>query len=135
LVLTRENWSGVSCPNLVLWRAIDFLFLEFNAMDGTTSRVPTFRTPTRILIPKLVKSRDGWKAKANERKKRLKAARIRTRDLEASRKLWQQRANATEEQVAQLQRQFEPSQQELVALRAENERLREELKKKAIQPR
>lgn len=93
-------------------------------MDGTTA---TFQTPARILIPKLVKSRDGWKTKATERKKRLKAARIRNRDLEASRKVWRQRAETAEEQVAALQRQHA---QELAALRAENERLREELKKK-----
>lgn len=96
-------------------------------MDGATSTTPTFRTPTRILIPKLVKSRDGWKAKAQERKKRLKAARIRNRDLEASRKVWRSRAETAEEQVAALQQQHA---QELAALRAENERLREELKKK-----
>jgi hypothetical protein len=96
-------------------------------MDGATTTVPTFQTPARILIPKLVKSRDGWKAKATERKKRLKAARIRNRDLEASRKVWRQRAEAAEEQVAGLQQQHA---QEFAALRADNERLREELKKK-----
>jgi hypothetical protein len=135
LALTRKNWFGVSCRNLVFWRGIDPLFLEFNAMDGTTATTPTFRTPTRILVPKLVKSRDGWKAKALERKKRLKAARIRNRDLEASRTVWRQRAEAAEEQVAALQQQGTPAQQELVALRAENERLREELKKKSTRPR
>jgi|ERR1700675_3899645 len=103
-------------------------------MDGATSTTPTFRTPTRILIPKLVKSREGWKAKANERKKRLKAARIRNRDLEASRKVWRQRAEAAEEQVAGLPHDVS-KQQELAALRAENERLREELKKKQTRPR
>ena len=103
------------------------LLLEFNAMDGATATTPAFRTPTRILIPKLVNSRDGWKTKANERKKRLKAARIRIRDLEASRKVWRQRAEAAEEKVAQ---QDAAMQQELAALRADNERLREELKKK-----
>jgi hypothetical protein len=96
-------------------------------MDGATATTRTFQTPTRILIPKLLKSRDGWKAKATERKKRLKAARIRNRDLEASRKVWRQRAEAAEEQVATLQTS---AQQELAALRAENERMREELKKK-----
>ena len=96
-------------------------------MDGATSTTSTFRTPTRILIPKLVKSRDGWKAKAQERKKCLKAARIRNRDLEVSRKVWRQRAETAEEQVAVLEQQHA---QELAALRAENEQLREELKKK-----
>jgi len=119
----------------LIWRQLpDFgslggdspLFLEFNAMDGATTTTTAFRTPARILIPKLVKSRDGWKTKANERKKRLKAARIRNRDLEASRKVWRQRAEAAEEKVAQ---QDSSLQQELAALRADNERLREELKK------
>ena len=95
-------------------------------MDGATSTISMFQTPARILIPKLVKSRDGWKAKATERKKRLKAARIRNRDLEVSRKVWRQRAETAEEQVAVLQQQHA---QELAALRAENEQLREELKK------
>ena len=101
-------------------------------MDGATSTTAMFRTPTRILIPKLVKSRDGWKAKANERKKRLKAARIRNRDLEASRKIWRERAEVAEERVAVVEAS---AQQELAALRAENERLREELKKKESRPR
>ena len=101
-------------------------------MDGATLTAPTFRTPARILIPKLVKSRDGWKTKANERKKRLKAARIRNRDLEASRTVWRQRATAAEERIAEMEAS---SQQELAALRAENERLREELKKKAPRSR
>jgi hypothetical protein len=101
-------------------------------MDGATSTTPTFRTPTRILIPKLVKSRDGWKAKANERKKRLKAARIRNRDLAASRKVWRERAEAAEQRVAVVEAS---SQQELAAVRAENEGLREELKKKERRPR
>jgi len=100
-------------------------------MDGATATRSTFRTPTRILIPKLVTSRDGWKAKASERKKRLKSARIRNRDLEASRKVWRQRAEAAEERVAALQQRDASAQQQFAALRAENERLREESKKKS----
>ena len=45
-----------------------------------------FRTPPRILIPKLVRSRDAWKAKATTRKTQRKALEIRVRDLEASRR-------------------------------------------------
>jgi hypothetical protein len=98
-------------------------------MDGATATTPAFRTPTRILIPKLVKSRDGWKTKAQERKKRLKAARIRNRDLEASRAAWRERATAAEQRVAEVEAAF---QQERAGLRAENERLRAELKKKEM---
>jgi chromosome segregation ATPase len=64
---------------------------------------PVFQTPPRILIPKLLRSRDGWKAKAAARTKLLKAARIRNRDLEASRNAWKAKAQAAEQRVAELQ--------------------------------
>jgi chromosome segregation ATPase len=99
-------------------------------MDGATLDRFTFRTPTRILIPKLVKSRDGWKKKAGERKKRLKAAKIRNRDLQASRGIWRQRAEEAERKVAELSGQLRQAQQTLVDAHAEAERLREDLKKK-----
>ena len=99
-------------------------------MDGATFSNPTFRTPARILIPKLVKSRDGWKTKANQRKKRLKAVRIRIRDLEISRENWKDRAHDAENQVAELKKQLEQARQELAAVRSDNDALRDELKKK-----
>jgi chromosome segregation ATPase len=108
------------------------LFLSFgaDAMDGATLDIATFRTPARILIPKLVASRDGWKRKAGERKRRLKAARIRIRDLEASRERWHERASEAERKTGALSRQLEPAQQALAAAKAEADRLRDELKKK-----
>jgi len=70
----------------------------------TTS--PVFRTPPRVLIPKLVRSRDAWKAKATSRKAQRKALEIRVRDLEASRDLHRQRAERLRQQVAQLEQQL-----------------------------
>ncbi len=67
---------------------------------------PIFRTPPRILIPKLVRSRDAWKAKATDRKAQRKALEIRVRDLEASRNLHQQRAEQLQQRVAQLEQQL-----------------------------
>ncbi len=99
-------------------------------MDGATLNGPTFRTPARILIPKLVASRDGWKRKGNDRKRRLKAAKIRIRDLEASRARWHERAGAAERTACEQSRQLEQAQQDLAAARAETERLRVEVKKK-----
>jgi chromosome segregation ATPase len=105
--------------------------LEIYAMDGaTTFATPAFRTPPRILIPKLVKSRDGWKTKANQRKKRLKAARVRIRDLVNSRDHWKDKANGAENRNAELERQLEQAQQDLAALGHENGQLRDESKKK-----
>ena len=65
-----------------------------------------FQTPPRILIPKLVRSRDAWKAKATQRKTQRKALEIRVRDLEVSRDLHRQRAEQLQKQVDQLQAQL-----------------------------
>lgn len=62
-----------------------------------------YRTPPRILIPKLVRSRDAWKAKATDRKTQRKALDIRIRDLEASRDLHRQRAERLQQRVARLE--------------------------------
>jgi hypothetical protein len=99
-------------------------------MDGTTLDRPVFQTPARILIPKLVTSRDGWKRKAGDRKRRLKAARIRIRDLEASRERWRGRASAAERTACERGQQLEQSQQALAAATAEADRLRDALEKK-----
>ena len=99
-------------------------------MDGATLDRPTFQTPARILIPKLVASRAGWKGKAGDRKRRLKAARIRIRDLEASRQRWHDRADEGARQADELCQQLEQTQQALAAAQAEAERLRDALKKK-----
>ena len=93
-------------------------------MDGATLKTSAFQTPPRILIPKLVKSRDGWKTKANDRKKRLKTAHIRIRDLVNSRKNWKDQANVAENRMAELERQLEQAQQDLAAVRTENDALK-----------
>ena len=92
-------------------------------MDGATLASPAFLTPPRILIPKLVASRDGWKDKAGKRKRRLKAAQVRIRDLEVSRDRWHERATAAEAQINELRRQQEQAQVTV-------EQLRNALKKK-----
>ena len=101
-------------------------------MDGAAGSTQTFITPPRILIPKLVASRDGWKDKATERKKKLKAARIRIRDLESSRDGWKQKATDAGQRIAELEQQRARAQQDLAASRGEAASLREELKKKAV---
>jgi chromosome segregation ATPase len=99
-------------------------------MDGATFTIPKFRTPVRILIPKLVKSRDGWKTKANDRKKVLKAARIRLRDLLNSRDNWKHKVHDAENRIVELEQQLAQAQQDLAAASAEIDSLRDELKKK-----
>lgn len=98
--------------------------------DSITQETPaTFRSPPRILIPKLVKSRDNWKAKANQRNSALKKAHISNRDLSHSRNRWKQRAQDAEQQLRlvqqqleQTQRQLEQSREEVALLQAQEEK-------------
>ena len=89
-----------------------------------------FRSPPRILIPKLAESRDKWKEKAGQRKRQLKAAQIRTRDLTTSRTLWKERAVAAQAQVQDLQRQLEETQHLLEQSRRDIAELRDHAQKK-----
>ena len=74
--------------------------------DAATPSADSFLTPPRILIPKLLRSRDGWKRRAHERKRRLKTLTVRVRDLEASRARWKERARQAQTQLEQLQQQL-----------------------------
>lgn len=71
-----------------------------------TTPATKFQTPARILIPKLVKSRDSWKDKATKRKAQRKVLEVRVRDLEVSRAHHRQRAEQLQQQVAQLEQQL-----------------------------
>ena len=101
-------------------------------MDGnaTMSEIrETFRTPIRILLPKLLKSRNGWKAKSDRRKAELKAAKIKIRDCSASRDRWRQRTEQLEEETRQLRERAEQAERELEKTRAALTQL-EDAKKK-----
>jgi len=76
---------------------------------------PEFLTPPRILIPKLVRSRDAWKTKATDRKAQRKALEIRVRDLEASRDLHRQRAQRLQQRVARLETELAAARQPVPA--------------------
>ena len=84
-------------------------------MDGnaTMSEIrDSYRTPVRILLPKLLKSRNGWKAKSDRRKAELKKAKIKIRDCSASRDRWRQRAEQFEEEARQLRQRVEQAERE-----------------------
>jgi chromosome segregation ATPase len=90
-------------------------------MDGnpTMSEIrETFRTPVRILLPKLLTSRNGWKAKSDRRKAELKAAKIKIRDCSASRDRWRQRTEQLEEEARPLRERAELAERELEKTRA-----------------
>src|SRR3954454_24749745 len=94
-----------------------------------TQAAPAFRSPPRILIPKLVESRDKWKAKAGRRKKELKKAQIRARALCASRDRWKERAVAADHELQAPREQLEQTQRHLEQARAEVALLEEEAQK------
>lgn len=101
-------------------------------MDGPTTphdTVPAFRSPPRILIPKLVDSRDKWKAKAARRKRELKKAQIRARDLAVSRQRWKERALAAEQQLQAARQQLQAAQHQLEQARADSALAQEAQKK------
>jgi chromosome segregation ATPase len=97
--------------------------LEIFAMDGNTMTMSeirqTFRTPLHILVPKLFKSRDGWKAKSDRRKAQLKAARIKIRDCSASRATWRERAEQLAQENRQLREQLEHAERQRLQMQAQ----------------
>ena len=84
-------------------------------MDGNRSMSDirqSFRTPLRILVPKLLKSRNAWKGKSDRRKAQLKAAKIKIRDCSASRDMWRERAERLVQENRQLREQLEHAERE-----------------------
>ena len=77
-----------------------------------------FQTPPRILIPKLLRSRDAWKVKATQRKAERKALQIRIRDLTASRTRHRQRADRVQLELDRVQLQLDHTQQQRDHLQA-----------------
>lgn len=66
-----------------------------------------FRTPPRILIPKLLRSRDAWKIKATKRKAERNTLQIRVRELTASRARQRVRADELQLRLDELQHQHD----------------------------
>ena len=66
-----------------------------------------FSSPVSKLVRFFKNSRDGWKAKHQELKKTAKLLANQTRAVEKSRDSWQERANAAEQRITELERQIE----------------------------
>jgi len=100
-------------------------------MDRPIETTPAsdFRTPPRILIPKLVSSRDKWKAKATARKRLYRKEKIHSRDLAHSRQRWKDRAVAAEQKLQELQLQLQRSDADLTQARSQLAQLQDESKK------
>ena len=100
-------------------------------MDSSveTTTASEFRTPPRILIPKLVISRDKWKAKATARKRQFHKERIRSRDLTLSRQLWKERFLAAEADLQEVRQTLQRSEADIAEARSQLAQLQDESKK------
>jgi predicted RNase H-like nuclease (RuvC/YqgF family) len=89
-------------------------------MDGSATMTAirkTFRSPLHVWVPKLLKSRDDWKDKAQQRRRQGKLDHLTIRDLTRSRASWRQQAH-------QLHQQLHQQHQQLEQLRRERDRAR-----------
>jgi uncharacterized protein YdaU (DUF1376 family) len=67
----------------------------------------TFKSPDYKLLPFFHRSRDGWKAKAEDRNLRIKRLKNRVAALEESRRKWKEKARAYKSQIATLRKELE----------------------------
>ena len=98
--------------------------------DPSADAADKFRSPPRILIPKLVQSRDKWKAKATTRKHQLHKEKIRCRDLSISRQLWKERVSAAQQELLDLRLKLQQVEAERDQAQAQLAQLQDDVAKK-----
>jgi chromosome segregation ATPase len=76
-------------------------------MDVMVGEVKQYRSPTRKLVTFFEKSRDQWKQKCLQAKRRVKLLHTRVADLEVSRRRWKERAQQWQKESHQLREQIE----------------------------
>jgi hypothetical protein len=85
-------------------------------MDSSVS-VPSermqYRSPTGKLLRFFVGSRDGWKAKCQASKRKVKALTNDVVALRKSREHWKERARTQQSQIEQLKRELEEAKNSL----------------------
>jgi uncharacterized protein YdaU (DUF1376 family) len=74
---------------------------------GRTVSAKTYRSPGYKLLAFFQRSRDGWKAKAEQRNLRIKRLKNRVAALEESRGKWKEKARACESRIAALREAIE----------------------------
>jgi hypothetical protein len=67
---------------------------------------PSYRSPLRKLVRFFQKSRDNWKAKYHDCKRRLKKEQNQVRAVQRSRAVWREKAEAAALRVEQLEREL-----------------------------
>ena len=66
-----------------------------------------YRSPIRKLVKFFEQSRDNWKTKCLETKRRVKLLHTKVADLQASRQRWKQEAKELRGELAQLREELE----------------------------
>lgn len=67
----------------------------------------TFKSADYKLLPFFHRSRDGWKAKAEDRNLRIKRLKNRVAALEESRRKWKEKARAYESRIVALRKELQ----------------------------
>jgi predicted nuclease with TOPRIM domain len=67
----------------------------------------TFRSPDYKLLPFFHRSRDGWKAKAQQRNLRIKRLKNKVAAMRESRWKWREKVRAYESRIAELEKELE----------------------------
>jgi predicted nuclease with TOPRIM domain len=74
---------------------------------GLTANAKMYKSPDYKLLPFFNRSRDGWKAKAEDRNLRIKRLKNRVAALEESRRKWKEKARTCESRIAALREEIE----------------------------
>jgi chromosome segregation ATPase len=74
---------------------------------GLAANAKTYKSPDYKLLPFFHRSRDGWKAKAQDGKVRIKRLKNRVAALEESRRKWKEKARACEARIVALREEIE----------------------------
>ena len=91
-------------------------------MDGAATMAESaneYLTPARILLPRVLKARDGWKAKCQRRRAQVKALQINVRDLTNSRAVWRRKHEQLRAETDRLDAEAAALRQRLEALEGE----------------
>jgi len=74
---------------------------------GPTTNGKTFKSPDYKLLPFFHRSRDGWKAKAQDRKVRIKRLKNEVAAVRESRRKWKEKSLASQSRIAELEKELE----------------------------
>jgi hypothetical protein len=101
-------WGILILPILRVFVLLGFLSVRLVQEEPmVVSYLDRFASSAVKLVRFFKKSRDGWKAKYADTKKRCKYLANQTRAVERSRERWRERAALAEKRVAELEQQSE----------------------------